>query len=172
MKKVTSVMFWYVTPFPRVFVDSFDSLREAAMSIIMTAKYKNVKSLVSRFNYRKTGNSISFAPLWWMFIAEFHASPLLKEQNRFCTVGHLLLLFSQFLPGHQRLSNRVRKRLYYGLDQDVSLDALSCPVTGEHCPPGCTLTSSCDNVVHWWSLFSLCRHCSRILPKVCAKPHP
>uniref|UniRef100_A0A668AR70 Protein CNPPD1 n=1 Tax=Myripristis murdjan TaxID=586833 RepID=A0A668AR70_9TELE len=34
-----------------------------------------------------------------------------------------------FLPGHQKLSERVRKRLYYGLDQDVSLDALSCPVT-------------------------------------------
>ncbi|XP_056157303.1 protein CNPPD1 [Lampris incognitus] len=34
-----------------------------------------------------------------------------------------------FLPGHQRLSERVRKRLYYGLDPDVSLDALSCPVT-------------------------------------------
>ncbi|XP_062303276.1 protein CNPPD1 [Osmerus eperlanus] len=34
-----------------------------------------------------------------------------------------------FLPGHQKLSERVRKRLYYGLDQDVSLDSLSCPVT-------------------------------------------
>ncbi|XP_007565376.1 protein CNPPD1 [Poecilia latipinna] len=34
-----------------------------------------------------------------------------------------------FLPGHQKLSERVRKRLYYGLDKDVSLDALSCPVT-------------------------------------------
>lgn len=34
-----------------------------------------------------------------------------------------------FLPGHQKLSERVRKRLYYGLDQDVSLDALSGPVT-------------------------------------------
>ncbi|XP_035533589.1 protein CNPPD1 [Morone saxatilis] len=34
-----------------------------------------------------------------------------------------------FLPGHQKLTERVRKRLYYGLDQDVSLDALSCPVT-------------------------------------------
>ncbi|KAK5847615.1 hypothetical protein PBY51_016729 [Eleginops maclovinus] len=34
-----------------------------------------------------------------------------------------------FLPGHQRLTDRVRKRLYYGLDRDVSLDALSCPVT-------------------------------------------
>lgn len=34
-----------------------------------------------------------------------------------------------FLPGHQKLSERVRKRLYYGLDRDVSLDALSCPVT-------------------------------------------
>ncbi|XP_023695886.1 protein CNPPD1 [Paramormyrops kingsleyae] len=34
-----------------------------------------------------------------------------------------------FLPGHQKLSERVRKRLYYGLDSDCSLDALSCPVT-------------------------------------------
>ncbi|XP_061571883.1 protein CNPPD1 [Cololabis saira] len=34
-----------------------------------------------------------------------------------------------FLPGHQRWTERVRKRLYYGLDKDVSLDALSCPVT-------------------------------------------
>ncbi|KAK7880529.1 hypothetical protein WMY93_032831 [Mugilogobius chulae] len=34
-----------------------------------------------------------------------------------------------FIPGHQKLSERVRKRLYYGLDKDVSLDALSGPVT-------------------------------------------
>ncbi|XP_072513816.1 protein CNPPD1 [Salminus brasiliensis] len=34
-----------------------------------------------------------------------------------------------FLPGHQQLADRVRKRLYYGLDPDTSLDALSCPVT-------------------------------------------
>ncbi|KAK2856836.1 hypothetical protein Q5P01_005571 [Channa striata] len=34
-----------------------------------------------------------------------------------------------FLPGHQKLTERVRKRLYYGLDKDVSLDAFSCPVT-------------------------------------------
>ncbi|XP_037135370.1 protein CNPPD1 [Syngnathus acus] len=35
-----------------------------------------------------------------------------------------------FLPGHQRLSERVRKRLYYGLDRDVtSLEVLSSPVT-------------------------------------------
>ncbi|KAJ8004209.1 hypothetical protein DPEC_G00156410 [Dallia pectoralis] len=34
-----------------------------------------------------------------------------------------------FLPQHQKLSERVRKRLYYGLDQDGSLDSLSCPVT-------------------------------------------
>uniref|UniRef100_A0A3P9JEQ7 Protein CNPPD1 n=1 Tax=Oryzias latipes TaxID=8090 RepID=A0A3P9JEQ7_ORYLA len=34
-----------------------------------------------------------------------------------------------FLPGHERLTERVRKRLYYGLDKDVSLDALSGPVT-------------------------------------------
>lgn len=39
--------------------------------------------------------------------------------------------FQEFtlLPGHQKLTERVRKRLYYGLDKDVSLDALSCPVT-------------------------------------------
>lgn len=55
-------------------------------------------------------------------------------------------LCSQFLPGHQRLSKRVRKRLYYGLDQDVSLDALSCPVTGELCPPQLALCG-CDNAV-------------------------
>ncbi|CAL1598044.1 unnamed protein product [Knipowitschia caucasica] len=34
-----------------------------------------------------------------------------------------------FVPGHQKLSERVRKRLYYGLDSDVSLDELSGPVT-------------------------------------------
>ncbi|XP_041935921.1 protein CNPPD1 [Alosa sapidissima] len=34
-----------------------------------------------------------------------------------------------FLPGHQQLADRVRKRLYYGLDPDSSLDTLSCPVT-------------------------------------------
>ncbi|XP_066517839.1 protein CNPPD1 isoform X2 [Hoplias malabaricus] len=34
-----------------------------------------------------------------------------------------------FLPGHQQLADRVRKRLYYGLDPDISLDTLSCPVT-------------------------------------------
>ncbi|XP_076021554.1 protein CNPPD1 [Genypterus blacodes] len=38
-----------------------------------------------------------------------------------------------FLPGHQQLTERVRKRLYYGLDldldRDASLDVLSCPVT-------------------------------------------
>uniref|UniRef100_A0A8C2X092 Protein CNPPD1 n=1 Tax=Cyclopterus lumpus TaxID=8103 RepID=A0A8C2X092_CYCLU len=34
-----------------------------------------------------------------------------------------------FLPGHQKLTERVRKRLYYGLDMDGTLDALSCPVT-------------------------------------------
>lgn len=42
-----------------------------------------------------------------------------------------VLMCSQFLPQHQKLSERVRKRLYYGLDKDVSLDALSCPVTGQ-----------------------------------------
>ncbi|XP_044043985.1 protein CNPPD1 isoform X2 [Siniperca chuatsi] len=38
-------------------------------------------------------------------------------------------MYNKFLPGHQKLTERVRKRLYYGLDKDVSLDALSCPVT-------------------------------------------
>ncbi|MBN3295698.1 CNPD1 protein, partial [Amia calva] len=35
----------------------------------------------------------------------------------------------QFLPGHQKLSERVRKRFYYGLEKDCPLDALSGPVT-------------------------------------------
>ncbi|XP_073722338.1 protein CNPPD1 [Misgurnus anguillicaudatus] len=34
-----------------------------------------------------------------------------------------------FLPGHEQWSERVRKRLYYGLDTDSPLDALSCPMT-------------------------------------------
>ncbi|XP_026060575.1 protein CNPPD1 [Carassius auratus] len=34
-----------------------------------------------------------------------------------------------FLPGHEQWSERVRKRLYYGLDSDRPLDALSCPMT-------------------------------------------
>lgn len=33
-----------------------------------------------------------------------------------------------FLPGHPQLSERVRKRLYYGWDKDCSLDYLSSPV--------------------------------------------
>lgn len=37
----------------------------------------------------------------------------------------------QFLPRHQQLSERVRKRLYYGWDKDCSLDNLSSPVAGE-----------------------------------------
>lgn len=39
--------------------------------------------------------------------------------------------FFQFLPGHRKLTERMRKRLYYGLDTDVTLDSLSFPVTGE-----------------------------------------
>lgn len=34
-----------------------------------------------------------------------------------------------FLPEHEQWSERVRKRLYYGLDSDSTLDALSCPMT-------------------------------------------
>uniref|UniRef100_A0A3Q2Y4X0 Protein CNPPD1 n=1 Tax=Hippocampus comes TaxID=109280 RepID=A0A3Q2Y4X0_HIPCM len=34
-----------------------------------------------------------------------------------------------FLPGQRRLSERLRKRLYYGLDRDVSLEVLSSPMT-------------------------------------------
>nr|XP_014343767.1 PREDICTED: protein CNPPD1 isoform X2 [Latimeria chalumnae] len=36
---------------------------------------------------------------------------------------------SKFLPGHQKLTERVRKRLYYGWDTDCNLDTLSSPVT-------------------------------------------
>lgn len=39
-------------------------------------------------------------------------------------------LCPQFLPRHQQLSERVRKRLYYGWDKDCSLDNLSSPVAG------------------------------------------
>lgn len=39
--------------------------------------------------------------------------------------------FFQFLPKHQQLSDRVRKRLYYGWDKDTALDNLSSPVAGE-----------------------------------------
>uniref|UniRef100_K7FQ39 Protein CNPPD1 n=1 Tax=Pelodiscus sinensis TaxID=13735 RepID=K7FQ39_PELSI len=38
-----------------------------------------------------------------------------------------------FLPGHQQLSQRVRKRLYYSWDTDCNLDHLSSPVAGEWC---------------------------------------
>ncbi|KAI7811202.1 protein CNPPD1 [Triplophysa rosa] len=34
-----------------------------------------------------------------------------------------------FLPEHEQWSERVRKRLYYGIDSDSPLDALSCPMT-------------------------------------------
>ncbi|XP_072902277.1 protein CNPPD1 [Hemitrygon akajei] len=33
------------------------------------------------------------------------------------------------LPGHSKITERVKKRLYYGRDIDYNLDALSCPVT-------------------------------------------
>ena len=38
----------------------------------------------------------------------------------------------QFLPGHQKLSARIRRRLYYGWDweADCSLEELSSPVAG------------------------------------------
>ncbi|GCC36828.1 hypothetical protein chiPu_0015328 [Chiloscyllium punctatum] len=35
----------------------------------------------------------------------------------------------QLLPGHSKLTERVKKRLYYGRDMDYNMDALSCPVT-------------------------------------------
>ncbi|XP_067890925.1 protein CNPPD1 [Heterodontus francisci] len=39
--------------------------------------------------------------------------------------------FQEFslLPGHSKLTERVKKRLYYGRDVDYNMDALSCPVT-------------------------------------------
>ncbi|XP_078408775.1 protein CNPPD1 isoform X1 [Cetorhinus maximus] len=33
------------------------------------------------------------------------------------------------LPGHSKLTERVKKRLYYSQDMDYNMDALSCPVT-------------------------------------------
>uniref|UniRef100_A0A8C0FH04 Protein CNPPD1 n=2 Tax=Telluraves TaxID=3073808 RepID=A0A8C0FH04_BUBBB len=43
-------------------------------------------------------------------------------------VSHISPVCPQFLPRHQQLSERVRKRLYYGWDKDCSLDNLSSPV--------------------------------------------
>uniref|UniRef100_A0A8B9QTA2 Protein CNPPD1 n=1 Tax=Anas platyrhynchos TaxID=8839 RepID=A0A8B9QTA2_ANAPL len=40
----------------------------------------------------------------------------------------IYLFLFQFLPRHQQLSERVRKRLYYGWEKDCSLDNLSSPV--------------------------------------------
>lgn len=95
----------------------------------------------------------------------------------------------------------MRKRLYYGLDKDVSLDALSCPVTGES--PQVFTTSFARGTEHLWLLqvsyclicaslqltwhmgniyvhtfeliqvFSFCfsRYCRRNPPEVCPKPN-
>ncbi|CAM5146800.1 unnamed protein product [Eretmochelys imbricata] len=50
---------------------------------------------------------------------------LLDEEGAFSLSGFQEFTF---LPGHQQLSERVRKRLYYGWDKDCSLDNLSSPV--------------------------------------------
>lgn len=47
----------------------------------------------------------------------------------------IYLFLFQFLPRHQQLSERVRKRLYYGWEKDCSLDNLSSPVAGERQAP-------------------------------------
>ncbi|KAJ7405257.1 hypothetical protein WISP_140868 [Willisornis vidua] len=50
---------------------------------------------------------------------------LLDEEGAFSLSGFQEFTF---LPKHQQLSERVRKRLYYGWDKDCSLDNLSSPV--------------------------------------------
>ncbi|KAG6930242.1 cyclin Pas1/PHO80 domain containing 1, partial [Chelydra serpentina] len=50
---------------------------------------------------------------------------LLDEEGTFSLSGFQEFTF---LPGHQQLSERVRKRLYYGWDKECSLDNLSSPV--------------------------------------------
>ncbi|KFV63397.1 CNPD1 protein, partial [Psilopogon haemacephalus] len=50
---------------------------------------------------------------------------LLDEEGTFSLSGFQEFTF---LPRHQKLSERVRKRLYYGWDKDCSLDNLSSPV--------------------------------------------
>ncbi|KAI2668783.1 ATP-binding cassette sub-family B member 6 [Labeo rohita] len=52
-----------------------------------------------------------------------HKHPLLDTRD----IRHIRSAF--FLPGHEQWSERVRKRLYYGIDSDSPLDALSCPMT-------------------------------------------
>ncbi|XP_044526692.1 protein CNPPD1 [Gracilinanus agilis] len=50
---------------------------------------------------------------------------LLDEEGAFSLAGFQEFTF---LPGHQKLSERVRKRLYYGWDPDCGLEELSSPV--------------------------------------------
>ncbi|KAG8125273.1 hypothetical protein E2320_020492, partial [Naja naja] len=50
---------------------------------------------------------------------------LLDEEGAFSLSGFQEFTF---LPKHQQLSDRVRKRLYYGWDKDSALDNLSSPV--------------------------------------------
>ncbi|XP_061465313.1 protein CNPPD1 [Rhineura floridana] len=50
---------------------------------------------------------------------------LLDEEGAFCLSGFQEFTF---LPRHQQLSDRVRKRLYYGWDKESALDNLSSPV--------------------------------------------
>lgn len=58
------------------------------------------------------------------------AGLLLDEEGTFSLTG-----FQDFmvLPGHQKLSARIRRRLYYGwdLETDCSLEELSSPVAGQ-----------------------------------------
>nr|XP_025036906.1 protein CNPPD1 [Pelodiscus sinensis] len=62
------------------------------------------------------------------------ASPALWDGARAGLLGsHPAHPPCQFLPGHQQLSQRVRKRLYYSWDTDCNLDHLSSPVAGEWC---------------------------------------
>lgn len=80
----------------------------------------------SRVGHRPSGSKANLLPLHSLPFPtqDFHqALPALYPP--------LLALF-QFLPGHQKLSARIRRRLYYGWDWDTdcSLEELSSPMAG------------------------------------------
>lgn len=76
--------------------------------------------------HRPSGSKANLLPF-----TAFH-SQLRTSTKPFRALYPLSLALFQFLPGHQKLSARIRRRLYYGWDWDTdcSLEELSSPVAG------------------------------------------
>lgn len=77
--------------------------------------------------YNKDQTNV-YKTVTWFVMGGLHASLVCVVFTLYCK-SHFN--FHQFLPEHEQWSERVRKRLYYGIDSDSPLDALSCPMTGE-----------------------------------------